>query len=91
MGLRLNRSLALALAVSAGSAQASSIADLGLTLEQVRALNAQLTAPIAAPGIAYGSPTAYGAGWGQLFAGVGGQTVGTAEDDVDGSALAGFG
>lgn len=94
MGFRLTPSLALALAAAAaaaGSAQANSIVDLGLTLEQVRALNAQLTAPIAAPGIAFGSPTAYGAGWGQSFAGIGGQTVSTAEDDVDGSALLGFG
>lgn len=57
----------------------------------MRALNAQLTAPIAAPGIAFGSPTAYGAGWGQAFAGVGGQTASNAEHDVDGSALLGFG
>jgi len=91
MGFRLTLSLALALAAAAGGAQANSIADLGLTLEQVRALNAQLTAPIAAPGIAFGSPTAYGAGWGQSFSGIGGQTVSTAQDDVDGSALLGFG
>lgn len=89
MGLRLTSTLALALA--AGSAQAGSIADLGLTLEQVRLLNAQLTAPIAAPGIAFGSPTAFGAGWGQLFAGVGGQTIDSPDQQVDGSALFGFG
>jgi hypothetical protein len=81
----------LALAAAAGGAQASSIADLGLSLEQARALNAQLTAPIAAPGIAFGSPTAYGAGWGQTFAGIGGQTIDEPNSDVDGSALLGFG
>lgn len=91
MGLRLTPSLALALAAAAGPAHAGSIADLGLTLEQVRVLNAQLTAPIAAPGIAFGSPTAFGAGWGQAFAGVGGQTIDAPDQDVDGSALLGFG
>lgn len=83
--------LALALAAATGAAQASSIADLGLTLEQVRALNAQLTAPIAAPGIAFGSPTAFGAGWGQAYMGIGGQTISTGQEDVDGSALVGIG
>lgn len=82
---------AAALLAMAGSAQAGAITDLGLSLEQIRALNAQLTAPIAAPGIAFGSPTAYGAGWGQTFAGIGGQTVDEPNSDVDGSALLGFG
>jgi hypothetical protein len=91
MSIRRNLPIALALAAATGAAQASSIADLGLTLEQVRALNAQLTAPIAAPGIAFGSPTAFGAGWGQAFMGVGGQTISTGEEDVDGSALVGMG
>lgn len=91
MRIRHSLPLACVLAAAAGSAQAGSVADLGLTLEQVRALNAQLTAPIAAPGIAFGSPTAFGAGWGQAFAGVGGQTVDRPEQNVDGSALAGAG
>ena len=91
MAFRLNLALALTLAATAGTAHAASIADLGLTLEQVRALNAQLTAPIAAPGIAFGSPTAFGAGWGQTFAGIGGQTLDKPDQDLDGSALFGFG
>src|SRR5687767_8694375 len=82
---------ALALAAIAGSAHAGSITDLGLSLEQIRTLNAQLTAPVAAPGIAFGSPSAYCAGWGQLFAGVGGQTIESADEEVDGSAVLGFG
>jgi hypothetical protein len=89
--MRLNTLLALALAAGCGVARASSIADLGLSLEQIRALNAQLTAPIAAPGIAFGSPTAFGAGWGQAFAGAGGQTLSAPGQDLDGSALLGFG
>lgn len=92
MGSRLHLSLALALAAAAGTARAGSIADLGLSLEQIRTLNAQLTAPVAAPGIAFGSPTAFGAGWGQAFAGVGGQTIPPGREyGVDGSALMGFG
>ncbi|MGQ0587454.1 MAG: hypothetical protein ACT4PK_09675 [Gammaproteobacteria bacterium] len=96
MAFRLNLASALALAVLAGPAQANSIADLGLSLEQVRALNAQLTAPIAAPGVTFGAPTAFGAGWGQAFAGLGGRTLseGSSQDpdqDLDGSALVGFG
>lgn len=84
--------LALALTAAAGAARAGSIADLGLSLEQIRALNAQMTAPIVAPGIAFGSPTAYGAGWGQAFGGIGGQTIPPgAEESVDGSALVGVG
>lgn len=90
-GASRNALCGLALAAVAGGAQAGSITDLGLSLEQIRALNAQLTAPVAAPGIAFGSPTAYGAGWGQAFAGVGGQTVDEANSEVDGSALVGFG
>ena len=82
---------AVALAVMAGAAQAGSITDLGLSAEQVRTLNAQLTAPVAAPGMAFGSPTAFGAGWGQAFAGIGGQTVDEPNSEVDGSALLGFG
>lgn len=80
-----------ALMASAGAAHAGTVADLGLSVEQIRTLNAQLTAPVAAPGIAFGSPTAFGAGWGEVFAGIGGQTLSSAEDNVDGSALLGAG
>ena len=89
MGKKL--ALAVALTAACGAAHAGTIADLGLSLEQTRSLNAQMTTPIAAPGIAFGSPTAFGAGWGQAFAGIGGQTVTNGPDDVDGSALLGFG
>ncbi len=91
MGIRQNFLLAVALAAACSSARAATLADLGLSLEQIRSLNAQMTAPIAAPGIAFGSPTGFGAGWGQAFAGIGGQTVPTGPDGVDGSALLGFG
>jgi len=81
----------VALACVASPAFAGSVADLGLSLEQIRDLNAQLTAPIAAPGIAFGSPTAFGASWGQAYAGLGGQTVTDQEEDLDGSATVGVG
>jgi len=90
MATRHILTLALACA-AAGPAFAGSVADLGLSLEQVRALNAQLTAPIAAPGIAFGAPTAFGASWGQAYAGIGGQTLSTGPDNLDGSALIGAG
>lgn len=83
--------VAVALAFAAGPAVAGSVTDLGLSLEQIRALNAQLTAPVAAPGIAFGSPTAFGASWGQAFAGLGGQTISSGEENLDGSAVLGAG
>lgn len=84
--------LGILLTLASATANAGTVADLGLSVEQIRALNAQLTAPIAAPGIAFGSPTAFGAGWGQLFAGIGGQTIPPgSKENVDGSALVGAG
>lgn len=87
----MRRLVFLVILLASSRVQAGAVADLGLSLEQIRTLNAQLTAPVVAPGIAFGSPTAFGAGWGQAFAGVGGQTISSGEDDLDGSALLGFG
>ena len=74
-------------------AQAAGVSEMGLSADQIRSLNAQLTAPVVAPGVAFGSPVAYGADWGQLFAGVGGQTLatGSGTDNLDGSMLVGMG
>lgn len=75
-------------------ASAVDISQLGLSRSQVDALNAQLTAPIVAPAIAFGSPVAFGVGWGQAFAGVGGTTVShpcTNCQRLDGSASVGAG
>ena len=85
--------VALAVATSTSTtAHAGSVGDMGLSADQIRSLNAQLTAPVVAPGIAFGSPVAYGADWGQLFAGVGGQTLPAGSgDSVDGSMLVGMG
>lgn len=93
MAIRNKFLLAAAVAaVVSTSAQAGTVSDLGLSLEQIRTLNAQLTAPVTAPGVAFGSPVGYGASWRQVFAGVGGQTIPPGgEYDVDGSMLVGFG
>lgn len=89
--------IAAALAAASTPALAVNMGDLGLSDAQIRALNAQLTAPVTGPGISFGSPIAFGAGWGEVFAGVGGNTTppksGSGLDgaDVDGSASLGFG
>jgi len=73
---------------------AADLSQLGLSQSQVDALNAQLTAPAVAPGISFGSPVAFGAGWGQAFFGIGGQTEPKNNpnvDNVDGSASLGMG
>ena len=70
------------------------LSQLGLSQAQVEALNSQLTAPVAAPGISFGSPVAFGVGWGQAVAGIGGQTEPKNNpnvDNVDGSASLGVG
>lgn len=89
------RSLALYTLLAASlPARAADVSQLGLSQSQVDALNAQLTAPMVAPGISFGSPVAFGAAWGQAFAGVGGTTVHNAPSSnhgVDGSVSAGFG
>lgn len=93
MGIRSKLALAAGIAAAIStSAHAATVSDLGLSLEQIRTLNAQLTAPITAPGVAFGSPVAYGASWRQAFVGVGGQTIPPGSDeDVDGSMIVGFG
>lgn len=59
------------------------------------ALINQLKAPKGAPGIAFGSPVAFGAAWGDLYAGLGGNTLSSDnpnnDDDLDGSLALGFG
>lgn len=69
------------------------LSQLGLSQAQVDALNAQLTAPTVAPGIAFGSPVAFGVAWGQAFMGVGGTTAPNqgGNGGVDGSASVGLG
>jgi hypothetical protein len=78
---------------AAKPANAVNVSELGLSEAQVRALNAQLTAPVIAPGISFGSPIAFGASWGQMFAGVGGQTIPktSRNEGLDGSITMGFG
>jgi hypothetical protein len=82
---------ALAL-IACAPAQAINVNEIGLSADQIRSLNAQLTSPAAAPGIAFGSPVAFGADWGQVFGGIGGQTLPDgSQDSLDGAALLGIG
>lgn len=86
------KSLALAAGtLLAGNASAATLADLGLSPEQIRAITAMANAPATAPGLAFGSPTGFGAGWGIIGIGVSGQTVSNGSNDVDGSMSVSFG
>lgn len=78
----------LAGAAFTGSASSATLADLGFSPEQIRAITAQANAPATSPGIAFGSQTGFGAGWGTIGLGIAGQTT---NDDVDGSASLSFG
>lgn len=73
---------------------AISLDQLNLPESVLQQLRDQLTAPKGAPGIAFGSPVAFGAQWGDLYAGLGGQTkdkVNAGDESVDGSLALGFG
>lgn len=73
-------------------AAAVNIGDLGLSESQIKALNAQLTAPATAPGFSFGSPVGFGASWGEAFGGIGGNTTPPKKgDDLDGSMSLGMG
>ena len=78
--------------VISGAASAATLADLGLSDAQAQALMNRLNAPKSSPGIAFGSPVAFGMGWGQLGVGIGGATADSpANDDLDGSMSVSFG
>jgi hypothetical protein len=82
----------LAAGVSANTANAATLSDLGLSEAMIRALAASLDPPAAVPAISFGSPIGFGAGWGQVFVGLAGQTLpDTSDDDIDGSAAIGMG
>jgi hypothetical protein len=104
--MRSQRSLKLKTIFAAGSLLAcgSAIAqgttltltDLGLSEAQTRALLNILNAPAATPALSFGSPVAFGADWGEIGVGVGGQTLqnnNVNPANVDGSmaAVIGFG
>lgn len=79
-------------AALAQTTQALNISDLGLSPAQAQALLDASNAPAGAPGIVFGSPAAFGADWGTVFAGVGGSTLPKANaNDYDGSMAVGFG
>lgn len=86
-----------ALASPVIAAEQSGVIDLNqldLPESVLQQLRDMLTAPRGAPGIAFGSPVAFGAQWGDLYAGLGGQTrekTVANNDSVDGSLALGFG
>ena len=89
----LNRMAALLTAGACafvGTAQgqpALTAADFGLSGAQLNSLLQSGNATRPAPGIAFGSPVAFGAHWGDAGLGIGGATLPkTASDDYDGSA-----
>lgn len=89
---RIIQSMTLLIGASfAGTASSATLADLGFSPEQIRAITAQANAPATSPGIAFGSPVGFGAGWGVIGFGIAGQTTTNAQDDVDGSATVSFG
>lgn len=74
------------------SAQAQSLASLGLSQAQINAIRADFGAPAGEPGLTFGSPAAYGSNWGQIGVGVGGSTLSNNdEQNEDGSASIVFG
>lgn len=81
----------------AASAQqrAIKIEELKLPASIMQQLRDQLAAPKGSQGIAFGSPVAFGAQWGELYAGIGGETlteeISTEGQEVDGSVAIGFG
>lgn len=78
--------LAGTLAAASAAAQGLGIADLGLSQSEQQALLGALTAPASSPGISLGSPVGFGASWGELGFGLGGQTIrGAGVHSMDGS------
>jgi len=85
---------AAALVLAAAPAQAQEPADTlrdRYMLQMPATVPLALTAPRTPPGSSAGSPTAFGANWGQGFAGAGFQGRARYVDAVDGTAAVGFG
>lgn len=95
--LKLNAVFAAGCMLLSGPAMAQgttlTLRDLGLSEAQSRALLNVLDSPAASPGIAFGSPVGFGADWGELGIGVGGQTLpdDNAAGNLDGSLGMTFG
>jgi hypothetical protein len=78
------------------AATAASVDELPLSDELKQIILAAITAPATSPGIAQSSPVGFGAAWGDVFAGIGGeqnskQKRAAGESEVDGSLSIGFG
>lgn len=71
-----------------------SLDELGFGDAEQRLIRALLTAPVGSPGASFGSPIAFGARWGDIFAGIGGSGLSNrspGSNSVDGSAIVGMG
>ncbi|HEX4871951.1 MAG TPA: hypothetical protein VFV27_06525 [Nevskiaceae bacterium] len=93
-GIRILSAAALLAAVAPTTASAATLGDLGLSAEQLAAIRSQAAGGrTSAPGITFGSPAAFGAGWGAIGFGVGGTTLpdNAGDDDYDGAASVVFG
>ncbi len=89
---RAAKTVAVAAVFVSASASAVTLPDLGLSSDQVSSIDRQLYSPGASPAVAFGSPIAFGPGYTEFFAGIGGQTLPDgAPDDYDGAASVGFG
>jgi len=88
------RSNKLRIALAAGTFLAGTLGCGIATAQTSTAAVGSTNAPAGAPGATLGSPIGFGASWGDVGIGVGGQTLDdSAQDDVDGSAalVVGFG
>ncbi len=85
--MRSERSTNVKTVLAAGALVAGALAAGTASAQSSAAASGVTNAPAAAPGLSIGSPIGFGASWGDIGIGVGGQTLGdNTNDDVDGSA-----
>jgi hypothetical protein len=85
--MRSERSTNVKTVLAAGALVAGALASGTASAQSSAAASGVTNAPAAAPGLSIGSPIGFGASWGDIGIGVGGQTLDdSASDDVDGSA-----
>lgn len=85
--MRSERSTNLKTVLAAGTILAGTLSCGAAMAQSSSAASGATNAPAGAPGMSLGSPIGYGASWGDIGIGVGGQTLGdNSKDDVDGSA-----
>jgi len=85
--MRSERSINLKTVLAAGTLLAGTLSCGAAMAQSSSAATGATNAPAGSPGMTLGSPIGYGASWGDVGIGVGGQTLDdSASDDVDGSA-----